>query len=178
MLLWDFTRPDARESVVAWQPVGDRVMGGVSQGALLPAIGHAVFRGTVSSRYGGGFASVRTSFRPTDWSDHDALELVVRGDGHSFSLNLRDDERFDAVLHRVSFAPRRRDWQAMRFPFETFRPTFRGREVDTARLRTDRIVGIGLMISERQIGPFELGVRSISAVRARPIGPTGSRPGT
>ena len=89
---------DHPESVAAWSAIDDRVMGGVSRSALrFDAAGHAVFCGQVSPDNNGGFASVRASVSPPPGADIDAIELLVRGDGHRYKLNLRTDRGFDGV---------------------------------------------------------------------------------
>ena len=87
--LFLFDRP---ESVVAWSAIDDRVMGGVSRSALrFDPAGHAVFSGQVSPDNNGGFASVRASVSPQPTAGIDTIELVARGDGHRYKLNLRTD---------------------------------------------------------------------------------------
>ena len=94
-MLFLFDRPEA---VAAWSAIDDRVMGGVSRSALrFDAAGHAVFSGQVSPDNNGGFASVRASVSTPVTTDIDAIELLVRGDGHRYKLNLRTDRGFDGV---------------------------------------------------------------------------------
>jgi hypothetical protein len=164
-VMFDFSGPGRDRAIAAWEAIGDRVMGGTSVGRLCERDGCAAFDGLVSPDRGGGFASIRSSWAPRDLSRFHGIEIEVRGDGHTFSLNLRDETRFDAILHRVSFAPRATNWQVLRFPFGTLRATFRGRPVRTGPLRTDHVTGIGLMISDRQYGPFDMAIRRISAYR-------------
>ena len=101
--LFLFDRPEA---VAAWSAIDDRVMGGVSRSALrFDPAGHAVFCGQVSPDNNGGFASVRASVSTPVTTDIDAIELLVRGDGHRYKLNLRTDRGFDGVNYQAAFAP-------------------------------------------------------------------------
>ena len=162
--LFLFDRP---ESVATWSAIDDRVMGGVSRSTLrFDPAGHAVFAGTVSADNNGGFASVRASVSPPPGSDIDAIELVVRGDGHRYKLNLRTDRSFDGVNYQAAFDTSAGTWSRVRLPLAAFRPTWRGRPaVDAPALHGARIEQIGLMIADRQFGGFELAVRGMWMLR-------------
>ena len=158
--LFLFDRPEA---VAAWSAIDDRVMGGVSRSALCfdPA-GHAVFSGQVSPDNNGGFASVRASVSTPVTTDIDAIELLVRGDGHRYKLNLRTDRSFDGVNYQAAFDTSAGTWSRVRLPLADFQPTWRGRPVpDAPPLREARIEQVGLMIADRQFGGFELAIRRI-----------------
>jgi NADH dehydrogenase [ubiquinone] 1 alpha subcomplex assembly factor 1 len=159
--LIDFADPSAVEW---WNPINDGVMGGVSQSQLRhnPA-GHAVFTGHVSFENNGGFASVRC--QPCDLGRIGvaAYLLEVRGDGKRYKLNLRTDNDFDGVNYQARFDPPPGARTTCRLASADFLPTWRGKQVpDAPPLDTSRVRQIGLMIADRQEGPFELVVRSIS----------------
>lgn len=107
MILFDFVDPSAAS---AWQAIDDRVMGGVSTSRLGAADGHAVFKGTVSGRDDGGFASVRPPIEPPapdadsgrDGWQH--LQLRVRDDPLTCFVNLRTNATRDGVSYRCDFA--------------------------------------------------------------------------
>ena len=154
---------DHPESVAAWSAIDDRVMGGISRSALrFDPAGHAVFGGQVSPDNNGGFASVRAPVSPPPGADIDAIELVVRGDGHRYKLNLRTDRSFDGVNYQAAFDTSAGTWSRVRLPLADFQPTWRGRPVpDAPPLREARIEQVGLMIADRQFGGFELAIRRI-----------------
>lgn len=162
-VLFDFTDPAA---VDAWAPIDDRVMGGVSRSRLRhDPTGHAVFEGHVSLERNGGFASVRSAPGNRGKLGARIFVLEVRGDPKRFKINLLTEDAFDGLNHQAGFAPDADAWQALRIPLDTFRPTFRGREVaDAPALDPARIRQVGLMIAERQSGPFSLAIRRISLV--------------
>ena len=158
-LLFDFTDAGAAK---AWAPIDDRVMGGISRSTLRndPA-GHAVFEGTVSLDRNGGFASVRSTPAERGLPGAQAVVLEVCGDRRQFKLSLLTDDGFDSINYQASLAPSA-TWQTLHIPLSTFRATFRGREVPGApALDPARIRQVGLMIAERQAGPFALEVRRI-----------------
>lgn len=148
-----------------WMPVNDGVMGGRSTGGLEhSADGTALFAGCVSFENGGGFASTRSKPRNFDLGGRAGLTLRVRGDGRRYKLNLKTDGQLDGVLYRVTFETRPDAWQVLSFGFDEFVPTFRGRLVPTAPpMDPSRIASLGLMISDRQEGPFRLEIAWIEA---------------
>lgn len=159
MLLFDFADPTASQ---AWRAIDDRVMGGVSLSTLRhDAAGHAVFEGTVSLARGGGFASVRSSPGDRGHGDAQVCVIEVRGDPKAFKLSLLTDDGFDSLNHQAKFTPSA-DWQTLHLLLADFRPSFRGRDVpDAPPLNPGRIRQVGLMIAERQAGPFALYIRRI-----------------
>jgi len=148
---------DAADAV-DWQPVDDVVMGGVSSSEL--ALGPqqtGIFSGVLSLAHGGGFASVRTRPRSVDLSAYEGLEIRVRGDGKRYQLRLRTHPGFDGVAYQVAFDAEQGTWHTLRFPFDAFSPTFRGRTVPNApALDASQIHSFGFLIGDKQAGPFRL----------------------
>lgn len=142
----------------AWRPVDDVVMGGVSRSGLQPAArGIARFSGEVSLEHGGGFASVRTD--PRAWPTAGAAAIVLRclGDGRTYKFTVRTDDGYDGVQYQSRFTPESGAWTNVTLPLASFTATFRGRPVPgVGPLRAEHIRRIGLMVSDKQAGPFEL----------------------
>jgi NADH dehydrogenase [ubiquinone] 1 alpha subcomplex assembly factor 1 len=159
--LLDFGDPDLPGT---WEPLGDRVMGGRSLGRMVPlGGGWAAFVGEVLLE-GGGFASVRSGVGSFDLSGREGLLVEVRGDGRTYKLSLRTDPFFDAVAYQARFETRPGERTVHRLPFGEFRATWRGRPVPGAPvLAPSRICSFGLVVGDRQGGPFRL---EISAIRA------------
>jgi hypothetical protein len=154
-VLLDF---DVEVQVTQWMPVNDVVMGGMSASAFEQAEpGIARFRGVVSLENSGGFASVRTSPRRWDSAGASAFVLRVLGDGHTYKFTVRTDDGFDGVQYQSRFTPPAGAWYEARLPITSFAATFRGRSVPgSPPLDPARVRALGLMISDRQAGPFEL----------------------
>lgn len=160
--MFDFSDPQA---VQAWRALDDRVMGGVSRSALIqdPA-GHAVFQGTVSLANNGGFASVRST--PADRGLAGARQCLVEmsGEPRVYTLGLLMEDGLNSAHYQATFVS---DlvWQTVALPIAGFRATFRGRSLpDAPPLDPARIRQVGLLISNRQAGPFALRLRHISLV--------------
>jgi monofunctional biosynthetic peptidoglycan transglycosylase len=163
-ILLDFD--DANDAAL-WYAVDDVVMGGVSSSGFDRAeAGIGRFRGQVSLENNGGFASVRTPPRDWDTAGATAFVLRVRGDGHEFKFTLRTGDGFDGTQYQARFAPPAGEWTDVRLPVASFVPTFRGRVLHEAPpLDPARVRVLGLMISDRQAGPFELLVDRIAIER-------------
>ena len=160
-VLLDFE--DAAE-VALWSPVDDVVMGGLSRSSFaLAGSGIARFSGTVSLENSGGFASVRTSARAWSAGGATAFVLRVRGDGRTYKFTARTDDAFDGVQYQCRFTPPAGAWVELRLPVESFAASFRGRNVPGApALDPDRLRALGLMVSDRQAGAFDLLVDQIA----------------
>ena len=159
------------ETLVGWTSIDDRVMGGVSRSRLtFHPDGHAVFAGQVSRAHGGGFASVRHAAQRLGAPDTASYSLSVCGDGRCYKLNLRMDEGLDGVNYQAGFQPPAGQWTNIELPLPVFSPSFRGRPVPGApSLRPEKVCQVGFMVADGQVGPFQLAVRSVTALPA----PTG-----
>lgn len=162
--LLDFANP---ADVALWRAVDDVVMGGLSRsdfGQAEPGV--ARFSGNVSLENFGGFASVRTPPRAWDTAGATAFVLKVRGDGHQYKFTLRTNDGFDGIQYQARFTSPAGEWTEVRLPVKSFVATFRGRAVPFApSLDPARVRALGLMISDKQAGPFELLVDCIGIER-------------
>ena len=155
---------DFRQSAEPWRSINDGVMGGLSSSAMTRQEGGALFEGVVSLENNGGFASVRSRPEEHDLSAFDGIALRVRGDGKTYSVRLRTSAAFDGVSYQTTAETVAGEWTELRLPFSAFRPVFRGRQVpghpelDPARIKT-----FGLLIADKQEGPFRLGLEWIRA---------------
>jgi monofunctional biosynthetic peptidoglycan transglycosylase len=135
------------------QVINDDVMGGQSRSKLLRTATGLLFEGEVSLANGGGFASFRAPLRlPPDVA---ALTVACRGDERRYRFVLRTDEGRGAAQYQAPFvAPR--SWTTLRFVTGHFVARFRGRPVEAPPLSFADVRAFGLLISERQSGPFQV----------------------
>ena len=143
---------------VEWMVVNDNVMGGVSRSRVkINPEGYKEFNGDVSLDYGGGFASVRSSYENWRIGKFDGFVIKVLGDGKSYQFRCRMGNNFDGVAYRHYFQTNNENWQEIRLPFSKFVPTYRGRILsDVKPLDPRAIRNLGLMISDKQSGNFNL----------------------
>ena len=153
---------DFRSGSEPWRSINDVVMGGASSSEMVVFDGVAAFRGELSLAGGGGFASVRSDPRDLDLSDFTGLVLRVRGDGKRYKLRLRTTASFDGVSYQAPLQPSAGVWQEVAIPFAAFEPVFRGRPVpDHPPLDRSQVKTVGLLISDRQAGPFRIEIEWI-----------------
>lgn len=159
--LFDFSDPACLRN---WRNVDDDVMGGVSSSRIEPSARGARFHGTVSLENNGGFASVRSTPAPLGLAGTEGLELELVGDGHSYKLSIRLDEAFDGVSYQTNFTPPAGEPSRVRIAFRELVPMWRGRRVpDAPPFDPERATQVGLVIGDKQAGPFELELLAIRA---------------
>jgi monofunctional biosynthetic peptidoglycan transglycosylase len=153
------------DTCAGWYSIDDGVMGGVSYSSVRCADGELVFSGVVSLANNGGFASIRSPAAHYDLSGATGVALRVKGDGKTYKLNLKPDAGFDGVQYQASFVTSGQ-WEEARLPWSAFEPRFRGRLVhDAPPLDPSRIASFGLLISDKQSGPYRLEVERIEGYR-------------
>jgi monofunctional biosynthetic peptidoglycan transglycosylase len=141
-----------------WRIVNDVVMGGVSQSEMIITDDStAIFQGTLSLENYGGFASVRTNPEDYKLAGYSAITTRVRGDGRTYQLRLRTDDRSDGVSYQSEFQTADGEWITVKLPFSEFVATFHGQRVpDAPVLDPARIRQIGFLIADKKAGPFKL----------------------
>lgn len=159
VLLTDFTSASAD---FGWYVVNDDVMGGRSEGSFEEQQGMLIFRGRTNTD-GGGFSSIRTQAMQLDLSCRSGIRLRIKGDGRRYTWRLTTDARWRGrqVSYWADFATRQDAWTTVDIPFSRFVPRFRGYELDRPALDPGRVAGMGLMIYDKNDGPFEIALRSV-----------------
>ncbi len=159
-------RFDTPEAVAAWYAIDDRVMGGVSASRMsLHPKGYAVFSGSVSLANNGGFASVRSPVTASDSVGGSAYLLTVRGDGKRYKFSIRTDAEFEGINYQAALQPPAGEWTTIRLAASHFIPTWRGRVVAyLPPLDPSCARQVGLLVADRQLGPFKLDLRVIERV--------------
>jgi hypothetical protein len=141
-------------------------MGGVSASRIaFAAEGHAVFSGEVSLANNGGFASVRSPVVAFGNVGGSAFLLTVRGDGKRYKFSIRTGAEFDGISYQAALQPPTGEWTVIRLTAADFIATWRGRVVDSLPpLDLACAEQVGLLIADRQVGPFKLDLRAIALV--------------
>jgi hypothetical protein len=143
-----------------WRAINDGVMGGVSSGEMIKTEDGLRFQGYLSLDNNGGFASVR---RLLDFSltDAEGIRLLVRGDGRTFQMRIRQDESYDNVAWRAEFATNGK-WQTIELLFEDFDPVWRGRSVkDAGPVHAQKVRQIGFLLADGKQKAFRLDIGAI-----------------
>lgn len=150
---------DTKGERLEWDSLGDQVMGGQSDGALVhSAEGVGLFQGTVRLDNGGGFASVKADLpEPVDASQWTGIELLVKGDGKTYKIGLRNSTNRRTIVYQHAFTPGTEEWSRIRLPFSDFIPTWRGKTLtDEVALNLSHLASVSLFVSGRQVGEFQL----------------------
>lgn len=151
----DFAQPATASE---FRVINDGVMGGVSASRLAHADGALIFEGEVSLENNGGFASFRGPVRIVATAS--VLLLTVRGDGKRYKLAVKLEDSNAGPQYQAPFtAPRQ--WTTLRFVPTDFSPSFRGRPVSAPALELGEVRALGVLISDRQAGPFRLEVKEV-----------------
>ncbi len=160
-LLTDFTSGSAD---LGWYVVNDNVMGGRSEGDFETEQGVLVFSGHTNTN-GGGFSSIRSEALQLDLSSCTGIRLRVKGDGRRYTWRLTTAARWRGrqVSYWADFETRNGSWTTIDIPFSRFIPRFRGYRLEGPALDPGQITGVGLMIYDKQDGPFELHLAGIHA---------------
>ncbi|WP_347709820.1 CIA30 family protein [Halomonas gemina] len=153
---------------------GELQNGGISRGGLHVEDGSGVFSGETSLENNGGFASVRRDPEAMNLSDASGLVLYVRGDGRCYQLRLRNYQLPEGTAYRALFQPPVGEWQHVALPLPAFEAMFRGRRLEDAPLLDPgSIQQLGLLIADKQPGPFRLEAAWIETIKEpkNPMGP-------
>jgi len=162
-LLTDFS---ATSADLGWYLLNDNVMGGRSDGHFQQEQGELTFAGRTNTN-GGGFSSIRTNPLQLDLSSHAGIRLKVRGDGRRYTWRLTTDARWRGrqVSYWADFATVSDAWTTVDIPFSRFIPRVRGYQLDGPALEPGQITGMGLMIYDKQDGPFEIQMARVCAYK-------------
>lgn len=142
-----------------WQVVNDGVMGGLSKGNLsFTDEGTMVFRGNLSLENNGGFSTVRSGKVDYNLSNDLGLLLRVKGDGRTYEARLDSDARYRGmpVSFAGKFETRKGEWIQVKVPFSSFEGSWRGTDLPDAILNPSVIEQVGILLADKQQGPFEI----------------------
>ena len=160
--LIDFSKSAEKEN---WRIVNDVVMGGVSQSEIIITDdSNAIFRGDLSLENNGGFASVRTNPMDYQLTGYTDITTRVKGDGRTYQLRLRTDDKSDGISYQSEFQTVDGNWITVKLPFREFVATFHSRRVPDAPVLDPRNISqIGFLIADNREGSFKLEIGWIGA---------------
>ena len=141
-----------------WRIINDVVMGGISKSNFtINEDSTATFSGVLSAENNGGFASARSYLEGEGYAGYKGVLIRVLGDGLFYNLRFRTDKNFDGMAYQAKFGTEKQVWIEHKIPFASFKPTFRGRTLENKPLLiSENIDQVGIMITDKQFGPFEL----------------------
>jgi monofunctional biosynthetic peptidoglycan transglycosylase len=148
---------------IDWQVINDGVMGGRSRSSFALDQRGLHFRGTLSTAFGGGFASIRGRL-PRPLGPFAAFRLTLQGDGRRYQLRLRESDDSEDVAWRALFDTSG-DPETITLATGDFEPVIRGRRIVALPGLDDREPRyIGFMLTSDREGDFGLTVASITTL--------------
>ena len=161
-VLFDFSDPS---SATGWFNQNDTVMGGVSDSASAWVDGHLVFSGNLSLDNNGGFTSTFGPINeqlPALMSGANAIVVTARGDSQTYLMQIRNNDNTRYIQRFTTVADSE---QSYILPIADFvsvdwrlSPIAGAAPMDIAN-----VVQIGFYLLDKQVGPFEIAISSISA---------------
>jgi NADH dehydrogenase [ubiquinone] 1 alpha subcomplex assembly factor 1 len=159
---------DTQEEVAQWRTIDDVVMGGVSQSVIKAGSqGICLFTGTVSLENFGGFASASSLPAAYNLGGFTGIAIRVKGDGKRYKFTVKTDTAFTGFSYQAPFNTENSTWAVIQLPFKTFVPMFRGSMMDNVEpIDPQKVKSFGLLIADKQKGPFKLEIDWIKAYRS------------
>jgi len=160
----DLLNPEKNIGLDNWNIVNDDVMGGISTSYLsVSDEKNLIFNGNLSLENNGGFASSRLGLKKNILKGVKSFTIRIKGDGNSYKLRLSQDNR--RASYSANFESVNNEWVEINIPIEDFIATWRGYTyTDYPSIQTDRIISLGLQISDKQEGKFKLEIDYIKAI--------------
>lgn len=117
---------------------------------------------------GHGFAAVKTGkVSPSvDLFDYEGVEVLCRGNGRLFMLNLEPDTYFSDDLYQHYVKPFDGEWSTLVLPFDAFVLTAAG-HVRAVQRKLDagpQVKGLSFSVVDGEEGPFQLDVAYVKAI--------------
>jgi monofunctional biosynthetic peptidoglycan transglycosylase len=150
---------------IDWQIINDGVMGGRSRSSFTLDPEGLHFQGTLSTAFGGGFASIRGRL-PRPLGPVPGFRLDVQGDGRRYQLRLRESSDSSDIAWRAFFDTSG-SRETISLSVGDFEPVIRGRRIMALPGLCDRTVRyIGFMLASDEEGRFALSVHSMAILEA------------
>lgn len=143
-----------------WMIVNDGVMGGMSKSTAVFTKNSLLFRGTLSLKNNGGFASIRSSKGEFDLSNYKTVKIRFRSAGRDFALRFANSEMYFRPNFKHNFSSSTGEWEIVELKLSDFKEYTMGRLSGStvSKNKLKNIIRIGIILSDKKEGPFELEV--------------------
>ena len=138
-------------------------MGGISSSNLsLNQDENLLFNGNLSLANNGGFASTRMRL-DQDLNGIKAIKIRLKGDGNTYKLRFRQYNT--RASYSSNFKSFKNKWTEVIIPIQDFKPMWRGYSyTNSPQINIDKIYSLGLQISDKQEGEFQLEIKYIKGI--------------
>ena len=160
----DVINPKKNIGIKNWNIVNDDVMGGISTSTMsLNKEKNLLFNGNLSLENNGGFASSRLSLGKNILNGVKFFKIKFKGDGNTYKLRFRQNNR--RASYSCDFQSLKDEWIEINLNVDEFKPYWRGYAYnDYPSLEVSEINSLGIQISDKQEGEFQLEVKYIEAI--------------
>lgn len=151
-LIFDFNRSS---DISSWEIVNDVVMGGISNSTFSKnSKGHGVFKGDISTKNNGGFASVRLRMSSFKINESKKLNIKLKGDGKNYQLRVKSNtaEYYSYIIEFSTSG----SWETIVINLNDMYPSFRGRKLNKVNFNASSIQEISILISNKKNESFIL----------------------
>ena len=146
------------EGDAGWYIINDGVMGGqsIGQGELKEE--SVLFKGVISLKNNGGFASMRSPFGRVDLSNFEQIKIRYRATGEPCKIMLESSRQFWQPYLAQRLDPTESEWRTVRFELDALQqyrlaqPTGR---TATQNVLKD-IIRVGIMTDSKNESAFEI----------------------
>lgn len=145
--------------------INDTVMGGFSTSSVKKTDHGIHFSGEVSLVNNGGFASMRGQWSPINEDKNreaQAIQIVVKGDGHRYQLRLYTDKNDDGSAYVYGFDTIDGRTMTIKAQLSEFKASYRGQLIQKPALELNAVLEYGFLIGDKQVGEFSLLLKEIS----------------
>ena len=142
-----------------WEIVNDNVMGGVSISDFKIQNNRLIFFGKLSSKFNGGFASIRTRER-IQINSCEKINLKVIGDGNTYQIRIKDN-----LSNYYSYAQEFKTnglEQNITLSLSEFKPVFRGTPLSLKKFDKKLITELTFMIVSKKEPNFKLQISEVT----------------
>ena len=142
-----------------WEIVNDNVMGGVSIGDFKIQNNRLIFFGKLSSKFNGGFASIRTRQR-IELNSFKKINLKVIGDGNTYQIRIKDN-----LSNYYSYAQNFKtngSEQEITLNLSEFKPVYRGTPLSLENFDKKLITELTFMIVSKKEPDFKLQIIEVT----------------
>ena len=141
-----------------WMIVNDGVMGGLSRSTAMFTENGLLFKGTLSLKNNGGFASIRSGKGQFDLSKYSTVKIKFRSTGRNFALRFANSERYFRPNYKHYFSSSTGEWEIVELKMSDFKEYTMGQISGStvSKNKLENIMRIGIILSDKKEGPFEL----------------------
>lgn len=141
-----------------WMIVNDDVMGGRSTSEARLTEDAVRFTGNVSLENNGGFASMRGPWQQMDLSKYSEVSLRFKGTSREFALTMDTSQAWYKPNYKQMFVPSEEEWTEITIPLKEFKEYSVGRATGKyiSEENLENIIRLGIILFDKQSGPFEL----------------------